>query len=115
MPLPEFVKSLAEKKIDTFCDKKIPPEVRHQVHLSYKIRGNIVTLFENRAPWHPEMKEWTSRPIAQVRYDNKQASWSLYCADRNSKWHEYREIGPTQDLDKVLAEIDADPTRIFWG
>jgi len=115
MPLPEFVKSLAEKKIGVFCDKRISPELRHEVNLSCKFRGNAVTLFENRVPWHPEMKDWTSRPIAQVRYDNKQSSWSLYYPDRNSKWHEYCDIRPTQNLDKILIEIDTDPTGIFWG
>lgn len=98
-----------------YCDKKFPPQVRDKLRLSYKTRGNMVTIFEERAPWRQDMKEWTSMPMAQIRYDEKKSSWTLYCADRNSKWHKYVSLPPTKDLDDVLAEIDADPTGAFWG
>ena len=42
-----------------------------KVNLSYKIRGNSVTIFENRARGVLDMKEWTSMAIAQIRYDGK--------------------------------------------
>jgi len=115
MPLPVLVRTLAEKKVGEFCKKRIPPDVLDKVNLSYKIRGNSVTVFENRAPWHPDMKEWTSMPIAQMRFDEKTGEWTLFCADRNDKWHEYYDMEPTKDIDKILAEINEDPTGIFWG
>ena len=35
---------------------------------------------------------------------------------RNGKWHPYEEeFEPTSDLSAALAEIDGDPTAIFWG
>lgn len=115
MPLPVLAKTLVEKKVGDFCKKKVPPHVLDKVNLSYKIRGNSVTIFENRAPWHPDMKEWTSMAIAKIKFDEKTAKWTLYCADRNNKWHEYYDIEPTKDIDKILTEIDEDPTGIFWG
>lgn len=86
-----------------------------KVNLSYKIRGNRITIFENRAPWHKDMKEWTSMAIAQIRYDGKIGKWTLYCADRNNRWHKYEGLLPTKNIDQILAEIDRDPTGIFWG
>ncbi len=115
MPLPVLVKALVEKKVDEFCKKRVPAHVLDKVNLSYKLRGNSVTIFENRAPWHPDMKEWTSMPIAQIRYDDKTGKWTLYCADINDKWHEYYDIEPTKNIGEILAEIDEDPTGIFWG
>jgi hypothetical protein len=115
MPLPPLVKTLAEKKIDEFCKKKIPEHAQDQIKLSYKFRGNSVTIFENRSPWREGMKEWTSMVVAQMRYDEKTGEWTLYYADRNDKWHEYRDIEPTKNIDKLLKEIDEDPTGIFWG
>ena len=31
--------------------------------------------------------------------------WTLYWADRNSRWHPYDDLEPTGDLDAVLREI----------
>jgi len=115
MPLPTLVKTLAEKKVDEFCKKRVPAHVLDKVNLSYKISGNSITIFENRAPWHKDMKEWTSMPIAQIRYNEKTGEWTLYCADRNNRWHKYEGLLPTKNIDQILAEIDRDPTGIFWG
>jgi hypothetical protein len=115
MPLPLLVKTLAEKKINAFCMKRVPEHILDKVRLSYKFRGNSVTIFENRAPWREGMKEWSSLAVAQMRYEEKTGKWTLYCADRNDKWHEYYDIDSTKDIDKLLREIDEDPTGIFWG
>jgi hypothetical protein len=85
------------------------------VRLTFKIRGNNVTLFEERAPWQKDMVEWTSNNVAQFRYDEESIMWSLYCSDRNSKWHRYENLPPVKNLERVLEEIDSDPTGIFWG
>lgn len=115
MPLPALVKTLVEKKVDEFCKKRVPPHVLDKVNLSYKIRGDSVTIFENRAPWHESMKELTSMAITQIRFNEKTGKWTLFCADRNDRWHEYYDIEPTKNIDKILKEIDKDPTGIFWG
>ena len=115
MPLPALVKTLVEKKVGEYCKRKVPAHVLDQVNVSYKIRGNTVTIFENRAPWRHEWKEWTSMPVAQIRYDNNTGKWTLYYADRNDKWHDYIGKNPTKNIDKILQEIDEDPTGIFWG
>lgn len=39
----------------------------------------------------------------------------LYWRDRNLRWHQYDRIGPSPYVDPLLAEIEADPTSIFWG
>ena len=115
MPLSEIVKALVEKRVGEFCKKRVPPHVLDKLNLSYKIRGNTVTIFENRAPWNPNIKEWTSMAVAQIRYNNENGEWTLYCADRNDRWNEYFDLEPTKNIDKILNEIDKDPTGIFWG
>jgi len=115
MPLPEIVKAVVEKKVGEFCKNKVPPHVLDKLNISYKIKGNTISIFENRAPWRKEITEWTSMPVAQMKYDEKTGEWTLFCADRNDKWHKYLNLKPTKDIDAVLAEIDRDPTGIFWG
>ncbi len=53
--------------------------------------------------------------VAQLRYDASSRQWSLYCCDRNERWWPYDNLGPSASIDPLLAEIDADPTGIFWG
>lgn len=115
MPLSDFVKTLIQKKVGEFCNKRVPVHLRNQVNVTFETRANNITLYENRAPWRPGLIEWTKSKVAQIRYDEKKAMWTLYCPDRNGKWHEYESLPPTKNLDRIIEEIDADPTRIFWG
>jgi len=115
MSIPVLIKTLVEKKLDEFCKKKVPSYVLDKVNLSYKIRGNSVSIFENRAPWDRGMKEWTSMAIAKIKFDERTGDWTLFWTDRNDKLHKYMDIEPTKNIDKILAEIDEDPTGIFWG
>ena len=115
MPLPELFKKSAEKKIQAFCEKRVPPHARNQVRLTFKFRGNTVTIFEERAPWTKDITEWTSMPITQLRYDEKTNRWQLFCADRNDRWHKYLSKKSLSDIDTILEEINRDPTGIFWG
>lgn len=38
MPLPEIVRAIAEKKVEEFCEKRVPLHVCDKVNLSYKIK-----------------------------------------------------------------------------
>jgi hypothetical protein len=63
----------------------------------------------------PRFPSSTSRvPVAQLRYDPSNHLWTLYWADRNSRWHRYDDIDPST-TDQLLNEINDDPTCIFWG
>lgn len=39
----------------------------------------------------------------------------LYWSDRNKRWHEDEGLAPVKNLDLILAELDRDPTGIYWG
>ena len=47
MALPEFIKVHAVKKLDEYCSQ-VPEHVKNQLKHTYSIRGNDVTLFEER-------------------------------------------------------------------
>jgi hypothetical protein len=80
------------------------------------VRGTTVTIVEWRPPWRADLgPEWSRFPIAQLRYDPTTTEWTLYWRDRNLRWHRYDRIAPVSHVDPLLAEIDADPTAIFWG
>ncbi len=115
MAFPEITNALIEKKIGKYCDNRIPAHLRNKVTVSYEIRGSNVTIFESRAPWRSEMTEWTKSKVAQIRYDEKKTMWTLFCRDQYGKWYKYESLPAVKNLDRVIEEIDADPTGIFWG
>ncbi len=106
---------LAVAKIKRYCTDKTPPELRDKMRLEVDVRGNSVAISDCRPLWGGGPGEWTRMKIAQLRYDPSTATWTLYWADRNSRWHRYDDVEPTRDLDVLIAEIDEDPTSIFFG
>lgn len=115
MPLPERVRVRAEQLLQRFCEARVPQRARNEYRLEFRCRGHSITLYECRPPWHPSLRDWSRLPAAQFRYDPAQQVWTLYWADRNCRWHVYDDIEPAADLTTLLAEVHADPTRIFFG
>jgi hypothetical protein len=102
------------ERVKRFCAEQSPAEFAEQLRVVHTVRGNSVTLAESRPPWDGRGTEWTVLPFAQLRYSTQTTKWSLYWADRNSRWHPYDEI-PPGPLSTLLTEIDDDPTCIFKG
>jgi hypothetical protein len=109
------VPDLAFTKIRRFCEDRTPPDFADEMHLEATRRGNSVTIADCRPLWQGAPGEWTRMHIAQLRYQPGSRRWTLYWADRNSRWHRYDDVDPTTDLDRLIAEIDSDPTCIFFG
>jgi len=114
MALPPLVRQLVEIKIKNYCITKIPEKYRDKIKLFYSIRGNNVTLIESR-PLHFDPTKWSELKIAQLRYNKATQDWTLYCADRNDRWHMYMDIKSSKNIDDLINEIEKDPTGIFWG
>jgi len=103
--------------VETFCESRVPIELRGEIRLECSRRGNSITITERRPPWNPELMgtDWTAIKVAQLRYDPSSRQWSLYCRDHNERWWPYDDADSAASIDPLLAEIDADPTGIFWG
>lgn len=114
MPLPTLQRQLAERLLQSFCENRVAAEHRNQVRVYYKIRGNSVTLVDRR-PGLLLRDDWADMSIAQFRYDESDGTWTLYCADRNDRWHIYTDCGPNKDLAELLKEVEDDPMGIFLG
>lgn len=110
MPLPD----LDVEKIRRFCAERVPKRVRDEVRLTVKVQGRRVSIHEERPVFKGAPGEWTSMPIAQLRYEGD-GLWSLYYGDRNSKWQQYFDLEPHQPIATIINELDEDPTCVFWG
>jgi hypothetical protein len=116
MALPELVRHAALREVEAFCAHRVPAQHGEEIRLEFSLRGNAITIIECRPPWRPDFgPDWSSLKIAQLRYRPETALWSLYWRNRNERWFPYPDIEPSRDVAQLLAEIDADPTGIFWG
>lgn len=94
----------------------MPEHARHQVLVECQVSARHLTIVERRAPWREDFgPEWTSLPIARLRYTVADASWTLYWRDRNLRFHVYDRLPPSHRVDDLLSELDRDPSCIFWG
>jgi hypothetical protein len=103
--------------VETFCESRVPDDLRDEIRVECSRRGKSITIVERRPPWkaEPANLEWTSSRIAQLRYDDASSAWTLYCPDASGRWWLYDRVAPSSSIDPLLAEIDEDPTGIFWG
>ncbi len=53
-------------------------------------------------------------PNVQFRLDPS-GGWTLWLVDRNNRWHEYTDVRPGAGFEELLAEVETDPTAVFWG
>ena len=116
MPVPELRLRSAEREIREFCDARVPEIARHQVRLEVVTKGNAITIVERRVPWSPSAgAEWTTSGIARFRYQPRLGTWSLYWCDRHGGWHLCDLVQASPDVGPLIAEVERDPTGIFWG
>jgi hypothetical protein len=106
-----FTRRRIEKIMDEFTEKNVPRDIRNQIKLSYKIRGDSVTLIEERPAFRSD--RWVQLNIAQFRLDQKK--WKIYWQDSKDKWHFVDDYSPDEDFEKQLRIVDQDDRGMFWG
>jgi hypothetical protein len=112
----EGLPELDVARVRRWCEQRVPAEVRNRVRVECDVANRHLTIVECRPPWRHDLgPEWTRFPIARLRYTKSTKEWSLYWRDRNLRFHKYDLIAPSRRVDELLAEIDRDPTSIFWG
>ena len=103
-------------RVQRWCAGRVPEQARHQVRVECEMAAGHLTITERRAPWRDDYgPDWTRMPIARLHYTKSSKTWSLYWRDRNLRFHHYDQVAPSVTVDDLLAEIDRDPTGIFWG
>jgi hypothetical protein len=102
-------------RIRRFCEGRVPDRFRDQVRVEAQVRGTSVTICERRSLGRDDAPtQWSRMRVAQLRFDPDSSLWTLHWPDRNSRWHPYADLDPGA-VHELLAEIDDDPTCIFWG
>jgi Protein of unknown function (DUF3024) len=114
MALSELQRAEVNKRLSTFCSARVPPAVRDKLRIVFRMKANEVVLFEER-PGFQRRQEWHEMAVAKFRYVGTQRLWRLYCQHRDLRWHAYQALPAARDFQRLLNEVAADPTGIFWG
>lgn len=119
LSLPQDVRTYAESALRAYCDRRASRFVRRDVRLEVALRGDAATVYESRflpaGGRGEDSGVWSRLTVAQFRFDARTRRWTLYYADRSSRWYLYDDSDPSERFEDLIAEVDADPTGIFWG
>jgi hypothetical protein len=113
MPLPAADLALIEQ----YCADASPAEFASESKVECVVSEASVTLVEATRLDAERDEDWLRVPNALLTFADGQ--WTLHCFDADSKQIRYDVwepdfVQPTT-VEAVLAEIEADPTEIFWG
>lgn len=112
MTLPE----LDVARVQRWCADRTPEELVSEMRVECDVAPRHLTIVDRRPPWTAAAgTEWSSVPVARLRYTAADAAWTLYWADRNSNFHVYDRVRASRHIQTLLDEIERDPTCIFWG
>ncbi|MDT8369735.1 MAG: DUF3024 domain-containing protein [Longimicrobiales bacterium] len=116
MAIPDTEMARVEKALEAFRDR-VPPHVRDKVWYDWRVRGNQVTLAEKRPAWWKGAAEGeiTVHEFARFQYDPATHHWMLKWRDRNGRFHPYEGLERVRSFQRLVDEVDADPTGIFLG
>jgi hypothetical protein len=103
----------AQKVLARFCDR-VSSQLRDKIAYSVQFRGNSAVILEGR-PSFTRPTEWTQLKMARFTFEPTSARWSLQWADQNERWHPYQGMRHSRRLEVLLAEVERDPTGIFFG
>jgi hypothetical protein len=103
-------------RVQQWCRARVAEGVRDQVRVEVDVAERHLTIVECRPPWPSDaVAAWSRIPIARMRYTRSTGLWSLYWRDGNLSFHEYAWVPATASVEDLLAEVERDPTALFWG
>jgi hypothetical protein len=113
VPMQGSVAERVQRLLDEFCEARIPLAVRSKLQLVARQEGNSFILFERRPGLR--RKDWIEIPVAKFRYFVGAQEWALYACNRYERWFLFDLIDRSPKIDRLLSEVNRDPTGIFWG
>lgn len=114
MGLSEIQLADVERRLGVFCAARVPAHARSHFRIGFRVDGSAVVLFEERTAFE-NPNEWRALDVAKFRWVATRKVWQLFCQHRDNRWHGYELFPESPTFAKLLDEVAADPTGIFWG
>ena len=113
IPFSELERARLTKTLKTWAND-LPGHFRDQLRRGFRIGRNDVVIYESR-PAFLAPHDWKDLEVAKFRFVQAAKEWRLYCQFRDLKWRAYQPLPSADTFDELFAEVQRDPTGIFWG
>jgi hypothetical protein len=85
-----------------------------KLRYGYQFEGPAVLLLERRPHFEPP-PDWREAGVAKFRYVKSRDVWRPLCQHRDLRWHVCTPLPEATGPRRLVAEVQRDPTGIFWG
>jgi len=87
----------------------------HGIQYPCEVKGNAVTLWEERPAWN-DPKKTTKMGVARFRYWKSRRTWQLYWMRRDLKWHPYDpDVSVAKRIAALVKVMEEDKWGAFFG
>lgn len=114
MAISQIQRAAIGRLLTRYCAPDPRPEVQRQLRHGFEFEPHGVVLFDERLLYN-RPGNWIRQNVAKFRWVQTRAEWELYCQFSDLKWHRYEPRPTGATFEELLAEVDTDPTGIFWG
>jgi len=116
MTISEIETKRYERMVRAFVEaRRPPPDIRPELDLGYRIKGQSVEIFEIRPVWRGAPGEKMEHPVAKATYVKSRDIWKVYWQRADLKWHSYVPNAEVPDLVEFLAVVERDEYACFFG
>jgi hypothetical protein len=115
MAFSELESKRYEKAAKAFIDsRRPPPEIRPQLDLAFRIRGQSIEIFEIRPAWN-DPSEKMENSVAKATYVRRKDVWRIFWQRADLAWHRYEPVPEVERVEEFFETVDADGYCCFFG
>ena len=103
-----------ERTVGVLCERRSPPDFRDELSVGYKVSGHDIVIFEHR-PRYGKRVGVTDSPVAKIKFVRKAGEWRLLWRRADLKWHSYKPLPSSKEIERLVKEVDEDPYGCFFG
>ncbi len=115
MAFSEFEIKKIQKVVGRYIEKHRPPvNLRNEVDLSFRIKGQSVEIFEIRPLWN-NLEEKIEEPVAKATYVKRKNLWKVYWQRADLRWHGYDPDPEVRSIEEFIDIVERDEYACFYG
>lgn len=110
MAIPELEMARVAKRLDAYCDR-MPTRLGVEARYAWRVRGNHVSVSEERPNWKGLPGEFTVQEVARFRYDPTAEQWTLRWRDGKGRLQAYEASGDISSFEGLVDDFESGPVR----